>query len=321
MCDTRWLSFSNSVSNLHKIMNSVLSTLNDNIEEGDEHADVLSRQLDYTFILATMYLADLTNILKKLINTFQLEHLSISHFKSQLDATIETIETEFIGSEEIPPNYGTVFKKYLDDNNHNSIPSFVAEYSISIINAIKNRFPESELYSTFSIFDPKMLPDDDRELVLYGNQEIEFLGNFYGETKVVNENEFSGIIDKEKLKEEWNSIKFYLQSYKNNNREMDFIQLWKHILDTDENVSFNYPTIILVVRIALLIPLSNAHVERIFSQTKLIKNNLRNKMQINTLDNHLMILLNGPEIQNFNFEKTYEHWTNQKTRRVFMNNN
>ena len=42
MCDTRWLSFSNSVSNLHKIMNSVLSTLNDNIEEGDEHADVLS---------------------------------------------------------------------------------------------------------------------------------------------------------------------------------------------------------------------------------------------------------------------------------------
>ena len=134
-----------------------------------------------------------------------------------------------------------------------------------------------------------MLPDDDRELVLYGNQEIEFLGNFYGETKVVNENEFSGIIDKEKLKEEWNSIKFYLQSYKNNNREMDFIQLWKHILDTDENVSFNYPTIILVVRIALLIPLSNAHVERIFSQTKLIKNNLRNKMQINTLDNHLMI--------------------------------
>ena len=158
-------------------------------------------------------------------------------------------------------------------------------------------------------------------MVLYGNQEIEFLGNFYGETKVVNENEFSGIIDKEKLKEEWNSIKFYLQSYKNNNREMDFIQLWKHILDTDENVSFNYPTIILVVRIALLIPLSNAHVERIFSQTKLIKNNLRNKMQINTLDNHLMILLNGPEIQNFNFEKAYEHWTNQKTRRVFMNNN
>ena len=106
------------------------------------------------------------------------------------------------------------------------------------------------------------------------------------------------IFDKEQLKQEWNLVKYYLQIYKNNNREMDFIQLWKHILDTDENVSFNYPTIILVVRIALLIPLSNAHVERIFSQTKLIKNNLRNQMNLDTLDDHLMILLNGPEIEN-----------------------
>ena len=122
------------------------------------------------------------------------------------------------------------------------------------------------------------------------------------------------IFDKEQLKQEWNLVKYYLQIYKNNNREMDFIQLWKHILDTDENVSFNYPTIILVVRIALLIPLSNAHVERIFSQTKLIKNNLRNKMHLNTLDDHLMILLNGPDIQNFDFEKAYEHWANKKGR-------
>jgi len=25
-----------------------------------------------------------------------------------------------------------------------------------------------------------------------------------------------------------------------------------------------------------------------------------------------MILLNGPDIQDFNFEKAYEHWTNKK---------
>ena len=41
MCDTRWLSFSNSVSNLHKITNSVLSALNENIEEGDKLAENL----------------------------------------------------------------------------------------------------------------------------------------------------------------------------------------------------------------------------------------------------------------------------------------
>jgi hypothetical protein len=200
-------------------MNSVLSALNENIE-GDKLAESLYEQLDDTFISATMYLADLTNILKNLINTFQLEHLSISNFKLQLDVTIKTIEAEFIGSEEIPPNYGTIFKKYLD-NNYNSIPLFVKEYSIAIIDAIKNRFPESELYNAFSILDPRELPDNDKELFLYGNEEIEFLGNFYGETRFVNENEFSGIIDKEGLKQEWNSAKIFLQDYKNNNREMN----------------------------------------------------------------------------------------------------
>ena len=155
-----------------------MSTLNDYIEEGDRLAEILYEQLDDTFISATMYLADLTNTLKKLINTFQLEHLSISHFKLQLDATLETIQTEFIGSEEIQPNYGIIFKAYLEEHDH-FIPQFVAEYSTAIINAIKNRFPESELYSLFSIFDPKELPDDNSELDLYGNQEIKLLCDFY----------------------------------------------------------------------------------------------------------------------------------------------
>ena len=55
--------------------------------------------------------------------------------------------------------------------------------------------------------------------------------------------------------------------------------------------------------------------EWVFSQTKLIKNRLRNKMNIDTLHSHLMILLNGPEIENFNFKKAYECWENKKNRR------
>ena len=39
-----------------------------------------------------MFLADLTNILKKSINTFQLENLSISKFKSVLENMIKSIK-------------------------------------------------------------------------------------------------------------------------------------------------------------------------------------------------------------------------------------
>ena len=56
--------------------------------------------------------------------------------------------------------------------------------------------------------------------------------------------------------------------------------------------------------------------ERIFSQQNLIKSKLRNQMSIDTLNNHLIILLNGPEIEDFDFEKAYEHWINKKSRKT-----
>jgi len=158
-CDTRWLSFSSAVNNLHQIMNSVLAAINDDAMEGDKQAEFLLDQLDQEFISTTMFLADLANILKKLINIFQLENLSISNFIFHLNNTIKEITSEFIGYEEALPNYGVIFKNYLDESG-NSVPSFVKEYSLAIIDAIKNRFPESELYFSFKIFDPKELPDN-----------------------------------------------------------------------------------------------------------------------------------------------------------------
>ena len=313
LCDTRWLSFSNSVNNLYEIWNSVLATLNDYVNEGDKQAQLLYNQLDQDFIFATTYFADLTNILKKLINTFQLDFLSLSLFKKSLNNTINEIEYEFIGNEQFPPNNGLIFKEYLNKHNFDS-PPFIKEYSIAIIDAIQKRFPQMELYSSFSIFDPKAIPDDDEQLDLYGNKEIEFLSEFYGEIKFADGDEFQEIIDKNNLSEEWCLVKPILQLKKSN--ELDFINFWKFIFDTDEDFSFNYPNISLLVKISLIIPLSNANVERIFSQTKLIKNRLRNKMNLDTLNNHLMILLNGPEIEDFNFEKAYEYWENKKNRRI-----
>ena len=206
-----------------------------------------------------------------------MENLSISKFIFHLNNTIKEITSEFIGYEEVLPNYGIIFKNYLDESG-NLVPAFVKEYSLAIIDAIKNRFPESELYFSFKIFDPKELPDDENDLVAYGTNEIEFLDKFYGEDKFVDDNQFYGMIEKGELIKEWSSVKFYIQSYKNT--ELEFIQLWKHALDSDVTFSFNYPITTIILKIALIIPLSNAHVERIFSQQNLIKSKLRNQINI-----------------------------------------
>ena len=56
--------------------------------------------------------------------------------------------------------------------------------------------------------------------------------------------------------------------------------------------------------------------ERVFSQQNLIQTKLRNKISTESLNKHLMILINGTEIEHFDFEKAYDYWINLKVRRT-----
>ena len=151
-------------------------------------------------------------------------------------------------------------------------------------------------------------------MLTYGFKEISLLGDFYGQSKTVNGNVFPGIIEKEKLLEEWKSAKYYLKSF--SERDYNFTEMWKHIFDTDSNFINNYPSITTLVQVALIVPLSNANVERVFSHQNLIHTKLRNKLCVENLNRHLMILINGPDVEDFDFEKAYDHWVNVKVRRI-----
>ena len=59
---------------------------------------------------------------------------------------------------------------------------------------------------------------------------------------------------------------------------------------------------------ALIVPLSNGNVERIFSQQNLIKTKMRNQMKLKALNSHLMIIMNGPELKYFDFERAFDVW-------------
>jgi len=53
------------------------------------------------------------------------------------------------------------------------------------------------------------------------------------------------------------------------------------------------------------VPLSNGNVERIFSQQNLIKTKVCNQIKLKTLNSHLMIIMNEPELKDFDFEKHF----------------
>ena len=316
LSETRWLSLSNVVGNLYRIMDSVLSSLNEDSLTREKSAEKLLALLDENFVIATMFLADLTSILKRLIKIFQSDYVSLSHINPHLEATVNSINKYFIGSEDVKPTYGIILRNYMDRRkiSSNELPSFIKNYAVAIIDALKARFPESKLYNALSIFDTSLLPKTEKPMAEYGVKEIEYLANYYGDIKIVHDNIFPGIVNKEDLLEEWNSAKYYLRSFSERNYE--FTEMWKHIFDTDHNFFNNYPNISLLVQVALIVPLSNATVERIFSHQNLIITKLRNKLSVENLNRHLMILINGPDVEDFDFEKAYDHWINSKARRM-----
>ncbi|RIB16321.1 hypothetical protein C2G38_2091298 [Gigaspora rosea] len=91
------------------------------------------------------------------------------------------------------------------------------------------------------------------------------LADFYGNDKETNNGKIiSALIDKQELKQEWGIVKEMMKSIR----------------------KFNF-------KLTLIIPLSNAHVERVFSQHKLIKDKMRNRMNAEEYRCNLYIPLPG----------------------------
>ncbi|PKK73531.1 hypothetical protein RhiirC2_847565 [Rhizophagus irregularis] len=325
--NTRWLSMSNSVKNLHQILDSVIDALRYDAEFDKKNhlASNLLDELNCDFIISTKYLADLMFILTKLINVFQREYVSFADIKIHLDMS----------------------------------------FSEAIVDSIKSRFPQSNLYYSFRIFDPKLLPIKESELGKYGDEDIKKLSDYYGIDKVDEEgNVMEKIVDSDDVKQEWEVAKYYIKQIRSQNAAGG----WEYIFNTYPDFVNEFPNIAKLVKISLIIPLSNAQVERIgprniyveplsklgniilagiihkrndlhdffdllyansdltllcifrgperiFSQHKLTKTRLRNRMNIETLNKHLMILLNGPDdFRRFDWNKAYDYWA-MKTRR------
>ena len=212
----------------------------------------------------------------------------------------------FIGDDGTPPTYGKHLLEYIESNqlSKDSIPDTFSQFSLSIIQNIEKRFPDSDFHHSMRIFDAQQLPLTQTLINQYGEKEIKIIGEFYGTQKTDQDgNVYEPIIDKEELKKEWIVVRQFISNF----REFKFVEQWFRIFSTTD-FSFLYPVTSKIIHLILIIPLSNASVERVFSRQNLVKNKLRNKMKLETLHFHLNILINGPSLESFDFEAAYDHW-------------
>ena len=162
-------------------MDSVLALLNEDSLEGEKAANNLVSLLNEDFVIATMFLADLTTALKRLIKVFQSNYVALSHLKPHLKAAIDSISEDFIGSEDIQPKYGIILHNYMNQKKIHSgnLLIFIKDFATAIIGELKERFLNSELYDVLSIFNTKLLPKTESQMTTYGFKEISLLEDFY----------------------------------------------------------------------------------------------------------------------------------------------
>ncbi|CAG8512974.1 15923_t:CDS:2 [Dentiscutata heterogama] len=276
---THWLSLSNVIQNLHQILNSIIDAL---LEDSYE------------------------NTLRRMNLIFQKNNVTIREVKTQLDITIYTIQSQFLGIDEAEPTWGINLRKYMNDNDiiAEKLPVIVTKFARAAIKLLEKRFPNRIQIDAFHIFDPRALPIENSNFQKYGEDEIETLGNFYGENKNISGNLFLGILNSENLTHEWPSVRFLLTNYRNSN----FLEAWRCIFSDLPTFNEIYPEIAKLISILINLPLTNAVVERIFSRQNLIKTKLRNRMSIFTLNYLLLISFNGPKLEDFNFQLAYQEW-------------
>ena len=85
----------------------------------------------------------------------------------------------------------------------------------------------------------------------------------------------------------------------------------------ESNYSVIFPEIFKILNNPLVIPVATTSVERSFSQMKMIKTRLRNRLADTTLARLMRIATEGPELGDANFDKILEVFGEQNRRLKF----
>ncbi|XP_053256807.1 nucleolar complex protein 2 homolog isoform X6 [Podarcis raffonei] len=110
-------------------------------------------------------------------------------------------------------------------------------------------------------------------------------------------------VDKEAIMEEYQDFKVWAR----NKRVITCEEAWQR-LQAESTASDSYINICKVLNFLHVLPLSTAECERGFNQLNLIKTDIWNSRLVTTVDDLLMIQMNGPNLEVFNPENAINLW-------------
>lgn len=294
-CTTRWLSVDRSVNRLKACFKFVVISLQ---RESQERSDaralgVVSLTCEFRFIATMLLLCDTLPHVSHLSKCFQIQDCDYSIIPRMLSSTISCLEqlksangTNLAALQpflhEVSEADINISKKSnLGEDYYND--NIREPYVSALIENLKGRFNDKAEIASFCVFNPEKMRQAGTAME-YGLQEIETLARQYQGLEIIG--------SVEECVDEWKS---YCQFLLDSCREMKFSEVIQDLC-TNSTTATIFPNMSKICRV---IPVHTADVERTFSQLKLIKTPIRNRMQEKTLDSLLRIAIEGPPLQSF----------------------
>lgn len=348
--DTRWLSHERCMRAIRKELPALITTLQQLYETtGDAEAFGLSTLLaSFTGVTSVIFLSEVLDILARMNATMQRKVVDFSKLQVLLQLTLDELRSlknekaEWCSSAEsiiakLGSEYGIEIgrrtpgltrsrfalisstKEYL---SHVAIP-----YIDSLVGNINGRFSDEvvNLLVATSIFNPAKLPTEEC-MSSYGLQEIQKLADFYGKEASV---EYLGVtytspplLDREELLSEWKIFRralykereLIVRSKKQSTPSMQ--EVFQSMQTTDAYKGI-FPQTFTLLNILLAMPVGTATVERSFSQMKMVKTRLRNRLSDCNLSRLMKIAVEGPELNDVPFEEILAVFK-EKNRRILL---
>ena len=323
--DTRWLAHERCVKAVKESYSAIVHALNDIYDETHEpEALGISKALCKKSSIAAIYLLDyVLPQVAKLSKTLQAEKLDLTVVSALVESVLHSLDDALL------PTANWVLElidahDQLDDATGNKatpddISSFQKNVAESFVADLKNnissRFASQDVVSAFSVFNPQKIPDvSSSHLASYGEDSIDVLMNHYGAEKpahIVQGEEFMKppLITSE-VHTEWKTFRCFLSK----KPEEDMKAQLRELARNDMLVTM-FLNLSALSNVCLSIPVTTASVERSFSQMKLIKTRLRNRIGEKSLSYLMKIAIESPaKLTDEDLENIIDVWKRQPRR-------
>jgi hypothetical protein len=184
-------------------------------------------------------------------------------------------------------------------------------YVDALVSNINTRFSDEvvKILTSSSIFNPALLPESETQLSAYGALQVKTLADFYGNEATIKFESTTytspAILNKDELLSEWPMFKraFFQEKKAMSSNSATDVLMQEMKSKMESTYSATFPEIFKLMNIVLVVPVGTASVEHSFSQMKMIKTRLRNRLADVNLARLMRIAIEGPELADVNFNE------------------